>query len=196
MRTAPSSSGRVAAVVLAAGGGTRFSGDAHKLRTVVRGKPVVTWAVESAVAAQLDGALVVTGAVDLDDLLPTGSAVAVVRNERWADGQATSLHCAIAWADERGYDAVVVGLADQPFVPADAWRAVAAVDDSPIAVATYGGRRRNPVKLHRDVWPLLPASGDEGARRVIAGNPDLVREVACDGDPADVDTVEDLEAWS
>lgn len=183
-------------MVLAAGGGTRFAGDAHKLRTVVRGRPIVTWAVESAVAAALDATVVVTGAVDVGDLLPAGSAVAVVRNERWEEGQATSLQCAIGWAGERAYDAVVVGLADQPFVSPDAWRAVAAVDDRPIAVATYGGRRRNPVKLRRDVWPLLPVSGDEGARRVIAGNPDLVREVACDGDPADVDTVEDLEAWS
>jgi CTP:molybdopterin cytidylyltransferase MocA len=184
------------AVVLAAGGGTRFAGDVHKLRTVVRGKPIVTWAVESALAARLDATLVVTGAVDIGDLLPVGSVADVVHNERWAEGQATSLQCAIAWADERGYDAVVVGLGDQPFVSVDAWRAVAAADDRPIAVAAYGGRRRNPVKLHRDVWPLLPVSGDEGARRVIAGNPDLVREVACDGDPADVDTVEDLEAWS
>jgi CTP:molybdopterin cytidylyltransferase MocA len=186
----------IAAVVLAAGGGTRFAGDAHKLRTVVRGKPIVTWAVESAVAAGLDTTVVVTGAVDLDELLPVGGSIHVVRNERWAEGQATSLQRAIAWADERGGDAVVVGLADQPFVSAEAWRAVAAVDDRPIAVATYGGKRRNPVKLHREVWPLLPVSGDEGARRVIAGNPNLVREVACGGDPADVDTVEDLEAWS
>jgi CTP:molybdopterin cytidylyltransferase MocA len=183
------------AVVLAAGSGSRFAADGHKLRTVVRGKPIVTWAVETAVAAGLDATLVVTGAVDLDDVVPGGD-VDVVRNERWAEGQATSLQCAIAWADERGCDAVVVGLADQPFVSADAWRAVAAVDDRPIAVATYDSKRRNPVKLHRDVWPLLPVSGDEGARRVIAGNPDLVREVACGGDPGDVDTVEDLEAWS
>ena len=90
----------------------------------------------------------------------------------------------------------MVGLGDQPCVGAGAWRAVAAVTDRPIAVASYGGERRNPVKLHRDVWSPLPMAGDEGARHVIAANPDLVREVACDGDPVDVDTVEDLEAWS
>lgn len=183
----------IAAVVLAAGGGARFVADEHKLRALVRGKPVVTWVVESALAAQLDATAIVVGAVDLDDLVPAG--VDVVRNERWADGQATSLQRAIEWAGARGADAVVVGLADQPFVTMDAWRAVAACD-APIAVATYAGARRNPVKLRRDVWPLLPATGDEGARRVIAGNPQLVTEVACAGDPVDVDTVEDLEAWS
>lgn len=179
--------------MLAAGAGVRFAGGDHKLRTAVRGKAILTWAVESALAARLDATIVVAGAVDVADLVPSGAIV--VTNDRWAEGQATSLQCAIGWAGEHGFDAVVVGLGDQPFVTPGAWRAVAAAD-APIAVATYGGQRRNPVKLHRDVWPLLPTSGDEGARRVVAGNAELVREVACDGDPGDVDTVEDLEAWN
>ncbi len=119
----------------------------------------------------------------------------MLTNPHWAEGQATSLRTAIAYADGAGHDAVVVGLGDQPLVPATAWAAVAAAA-WPIAVASYDGKRRNPVKLSREVWPLLPEEGDEGARVVMRERPGLVGAVACGGDPADVDTVEDLEQWS
>jgi molybdenum cofactor cytidylyltransferase/nicotine blue oxidoreductase len=46
------------------------------------------------------------------------------------------------------------------------------------------------------MWPLLPSLGDEGARSLLWERNDLVVRVPCAGDPADVDTVEDLERWS
>jgi molybdenum cofactor cytidylyltransferase len=179
--------------VLAAGGGTRFDGDGHKLRAALRGKPVVEWALAAAFEAGLDATAVVVGAVDLAGIVPAG--VEVIASPDWADGIARSLQAGVSWARATGHEAVVVGLGDQPFVTAAAWRAVAAVD-APIAVATYAGRRGNPVRLASSVWPLLPVDGDDGARALMRERPDLVREVACAGDPADIDTREDLEHWS
>jgi CTP:molybdopterin cytidylyltransferase MocA len=182
-----------AAIVLAAGAGRRWEGATHKLLAPFRGRPLVVWAVDHALAAGLDETVVVTGAADLATVLPAG--VRLVRNDEWEQGQAGSVQAGIGYARNAGHSAVVIGLADQPLVSPAAWRAVAG-GDRPIVVATYAGRRGNPVRLAATVWDLLPVAGDVGARALMAAQPALVGEVACDGDPADVDTVEDLERWS
>ncbi len=183
----------VAAVVLAAGGGSRFVDDTPKLLAPWRGRPLAGWALEAAAAAGIGPLWVVTGAVDLDGVLPPGAEV--LPNRRWAEGQATSLAVALDAARGAGLAAVVVGLADQPMVPAEAWRRVAA-QPAAIAVATYEGKRRNPVRLSASMWEEVPSDGDEGARQVMRRRPELVVEVACLGDPVDIDTVEDLARWS
>lgn len=181
------------AIVLAAGAGSRFHGPTHKLLTPVDGTPIARRAVDAARRAGIGQVVVVTGAVDpLGDDVPDG--VTVVHHPGWAAGQATSLQVGLDAARRLGATAVVVGLADQPFVTAEAWRAVAS-STSPIAVATYDGHRRNPVRLAAEVWPLVPTSGDVGARSVIGMRPDLVEEVPCSGSPDDIDTWEDLDSW-
>ena len=182
-----------AGVLLAAGAGSRFGGPDHKLLTVVHGRPLVQHALENMARSRLTPLLVVTGAVDLAAVVPGDMATVV--NESWADGLASSLAVATRWAIDHDLDAIVVGLGDQPGITPDAWRAVAAATATPVAVATYGGRRRHPVRLARRVWDQLPTTGDQGARVVMAGSPALVTEVACEGDPTDVDTLEDLNRW-
>jgi molybdenum cofactor cytidylyltransferase len=181
-----------AAVLLAAGGGTRFVGATHKLLAVIDGQTVVDRAIGAALDAAIGPLYVVTGAVDVD--VPSGSVA--VSNPRWADGIASSLAAGIGAASADGHDAVVVGLGDQPSVAPEAWRLVAAATGTPIAVATYDGCRGNPVRLAAEVWPLLPAAGDEGARAVFGGRGHLLTEVPCPGSAADVDTLEDLRRWS
>lgn len=186
------------AVLLAAGAGIRFAGDTHKLRAPLDGRPVLSHALDALVGSGLE-ALVVTGAADVDDLVPDG--VQILRNDRWAEGQATSVQLGIDEARRRGHDAVVVGLGDQPFVGAAAWRAVADADGE-LAVATYAGRRGHPVRLGAAVWDLLPTVGDEVGRALMRSRPQLVLEIPCDAghtsadETADIDTLEDLRRWS
>ncbi|NDC99984.1 hypothetical protein EB083_04495 [bacterium] len=90
---------------------------------------------------------------------------------------------------------MVVGLADQPAVKPASWRRVAN-SLSPIAVATYNGVRGNPVRLHAELWPLLPTTGDEGARNLFKSHKDLLEEVACDGSAQDLDTTNDIDVLS
>ncbi|MGH1504909.1 MAG: nucleotidyltransferase family protein [Acidimicrobiales bacterium] len=183
----------VAAAVLAAGGGTRFEGPTHKLLAPLRDKPVVQWAIESALAAGFDTVYVAHGAVDLSEVVPGG--VTLVEVPDWHDGQARSLAAVVARAEADRHDAIVVGLGDQPLVGPAAWRTVGA-GRGQIVTASFDGDRRPPVKLEAAVWPLLDGVGDEGARGLMRSRPDLVREVRCIGNPFDIDRLEDLATWS
>ena len=189
----PRSRQGVAAVVLAAGAGTRFDGDGHKLLAPVGGVPLVRLAVDAARAADFAETVVVMGAVDLLAALPPD--VTVLRNEDWAEGQATSLQVAVAYAGSVGHRAVVFGLGDQPGVPASAWAAVGS-EDHDLVAASFDGRLRPPVKVGAALWSHLPLTGDEGGRTLIRRHPDLVRALPCEGNPDDIDTVEDLAAWN
>lgn len=186
------------AVLLAAGAGSRYSGHGHKLDAELHGSTIAEHAVRAALDSEIGPIVVVTGAnrpslASLRSEIDAGT-ISILPNPDWADGQSTSLQAAVADARSRHAHAIVVGLADQPFVRPDAWRSVAA-SRSPIAVAEYDGRPRNPVRLHHSVWPLLPTSGDHGARHLIRLRPELVERVPCQGSDADIDTLEDLRTW-
>jgi CTP:molybdopterin cytidylyltransferase MocA len=184
----------VSAIVLAAGGGSRFGGG--KLLAKLGGQPIIEAVLDNLREAPVDEIIVVVGA-DAERLREVCEryGVRIVANEEWERGQSTSV---LAGLRASGGRAAVVLLGDQPFVGADAVeRLVAAfAEGTKVAVATYGGKRRNPVLFSREVWPLLEAelAGDEGARSVLRRHPELVVEVPCEGvgDPADVDTREDL----
>ncbi len=189
-----------AAVILAAGAGRRFNVEdpdaapGAKLLAAVRGRPLISWALGPVLAAGFDEVVVVEGAADLSDVIPEG--VTLLRNEAWSRGQATSLAVGLDWCRQRGHASAVIGLGDVPGLTADAWRAVAAAPEGPIVFATYAGRRGHPVRLDAEVWSRLAISGDEGARGLARAHPELVREVACLGEPVDVDTRADLQRWT
>jgi molybdenum cofactor cytidylyltransferase len=186
----------VSAIVLAAGGGSRFGGG--KLLARLGGQPIIEAVLDNLREAPVDEVIVVVGA-DAERLREVCERYGVrsVANEEWERGQSTSVLAGLRACDKKSRAAVIL-LGDQPFVGADAVeRLVAAfAEGANVAVATYGGKRRNPVLFSREVWPLLEAelAGDEGARSVLRRHPELVVEVPCEGvgDPTDVDTREDL----
>lgn len=185
-------------VLLAAGEGSRFTGPVHKLRADLAGTPVVVRSLEAMLHSGIGACAVVTGAVPLGDLL---QGVTEIVNPAWKTGQRSSVLAAIAHARKVGVDAVVFALGDQPFLTPEAWRLVAR-DDSPLAVATYDGVRAHPVRIHRSLWDEFeamtpgPDGADAGVRTLMRLHPELVHEVACKGNPADIDTPEDLARWT
>ena len=185
----------VAIAVLAAGRGSRLGGDVPKPIVELRGRPLVSWALDAATGSGLHPVVLVVGhhGGAVAQVAPEG--VVVVRSHRWRRGIARSLRAALEalepWAE---VGAVAVGLADQPLVGADAYRRLADAyrAGASVAVATYHGRRRNPVLLTRTMWAKArELDGDEGARVLMD---DEAVEVDCTdtGSAADVDTLDDL----
>ena len=186
----------VSAILLAAGAGSRFGGG--KLLAKLNDMPLAEHSLLALEASPVDETIVVVGA-DAERLRevcePYG--VRVVENPDWAEGMSTSVRAGLRSLRPE-VRAVLILLADQPLVGAGAvGRLVEAFEaGAKVAVATYGGEPRNPVLFSRGVWPPLEAQlwGDEGARAFLRRHPELVTRVRCDetGDPADVDTAEDL----
>ena len=126
---------RTVAVLLAAGAGSRFHDVRHKLLAELDGPghSVLAQSLGRLIDAKIGPIVVVTGALSHDDLandavladLLDHPDVTTLHNPDWAAGQSTSVRIGIDAAAALHADAVVVGLADQPFVTADAWRRIA-----------------------------------------------------------------------
>jgi len=189
----------VAGVLLAAGQGSRFG--RPKALVELDGETLAERGVTLLRAGGTDPVLIVTGAAQVE-LRPEHQARTVYNGE-WRTGMGSSLRAALRALTELEADpeigAVVVALADQPLVGAEAvGRLIAAYRaGAGVAVAAYGGKPRNPVLLAREHWPevIATATGDQGARAFLRARPELVTLVECGdtGRPDDIDTPADLE---
>jgi CTP:molybdopterin cytidylyltransferase MocA len=189
----------VAGVLLAAGEGSRFG--RPKALVELDGQTLAERGVALLRAGGTDPVLIVTGAAQVE-LRPEHQARTVYNGE-WRTGMGSSLRAALRALTELEagpeVGAVVVALADQPLVGAEAvGRLIAAYQaGAGVAVAAYGGKPRNPVLLAREHWPevIATATGDQGARAFLRARPELVTLVECGdtGRPDDIDTPADLE---
>jgi CTP:molybdopterin cytidylyltransferase MocA/SAM-dependent methyltransferase len=190
---------RIAAIVLAAGAGSRFGGG--KLLARLEGRPILQHVLERLEAAGLEEVIVVVGAdaEAVQDTIDPGGARLVV-NPTPDEGLSSSLKVGIeALSDDA--EAALITLGDQPLLPPRAVRALIDAEarpDRPIVVPVYGNDAgRNPVLLRRDAFPLVgQTSGDRGLGPLLDAHPELVDEIAIrvEGGNPDVDTREDLVA--
>jgi molybdenum cofactor cytidylyltransferase len=191
---------RVAALILAAGRGTRMGGP-NKLMQEVGGKPMLAHSIEAAKASDAWAVLGVTGhEAAASAALFDAHGVTHVHNADYSAGLSSSLRVAIANLPSE-VDAAIVLLGDMPQVtPAMIDTLIAAYDPingAGIVVPTVKGKRGNPVLWGQAYFEALRmVQGDVGGRGLIGTHEEAVFEVEMN-DPAifrDIDTPEALAA--
>ncbi len=161
--------GRVAGVVLAAGGSRRMG----KVKQLIlwKGKPLVWHVVSAALESGLTSIVVVLGAeADAVRAVLNGMQVEFVVNPDWDHGQSTSVRS--------GLDAVIGNVEGAMFLLADMPKIHARLLDSlieyhrrtltPIIAPRAGGRWGNPVLFDKTTFEgLAQLSGDRGGRTLF-----------------------------
>ena len=191
---------RTAAVVLAAGGSTRFG--SPKQLAHWQGQTFLERAVEAALASQARPVIVVLGAeVEQSRALLRGKPVEVVINENWAAGQSSSMRAGLA-ALPANVSSAVFQLVDLPGLTSatiDALIRRYQQTLAPLVWPEFEGQRGNPVLFDQALFTeLRQVSGDVGGRPLLkAYEAQAEKVVVADrGILLDVDRVEDLEGYS
>lgn len=186
---------RIAGIVLAAGGSSRF-GEPKQLLDWF-GEPLVKFIAEKVRAAGCDPVVVVTGA-DHDSVSRALEEIPVkiICNTAWQEGQSSSVRAAVqSLSNDVG--AAIFHLVDQPLIPADlitALRKKHAKQPGSIIMPVIDGKPANPVLFDRRVFgDLEKLEGDVGGRAIF--NRYETTKIPWD-DPdsqMDVDTPEDYQ---
>lgn len=184
----------VTAIVLAAGGSTRF-GSPKQLHQH-NGESLIQRAIKAATDAGADPVIVVLGAGAETIKHAIGSSQArVVVNENWNTGLASSLSAGMNAVDAT-CDGILVTLPDQPLVDATALRMLVAAFDPEhrIVASSYGDAIGVPAVFgieHRE--SLAGLSGDAGAGHWIRERMGEVTIVQLERAALDVDTLLDAQ---
>lgn len=195
-------SSAVWAILLAAGGSTRF-GSGNKLLAEISGTPLVRHAAGQLTASRAGGVVAVTGFEgERVERALDGLDMRRVHNADFAEGIAASIRCGITALPENAGGALIC-LADMPgTTPALVDTLIAAFEEAGADRIVYpvrgDGGQANPV-----LWPrrffgeLARLTGDTGAKALIRAHADATVSVEIGDESrfADIDTADDLTAW-
>ena len=191
---------RTAAVIQAAGKGSRFHSDQYKLLTPVDGVPLIERTLEPVLRAGFDEVVVVIGfhAEEMRKVL-VDYPVRIVENKNWESGQSTSLSTGVK-AVSGSSDRACLLLGDQPFLRAETLRELMAESDAhpeEIIVPFRNGKRGNPILVPSRFYDLLLelTKGDMGGKQLLKTVGYRELSVEDPGILRDIDTVEELKNY-
>ena len=180
----------VAIAILAAGNARRFGSD--KLMAELDGAPLGMHAARA--LAQVDAGAHFAVCQPDAAIAPhyTDLGYTVVDNANADLGLSGSLHLAVAAAAQTAAQALLIALADMPFVQASHVQALIAACDGDVIQSSVGNQSMPPAIFPRSMWPLLlETRGDAGARQILMNARTLT---APTGSLHDIDTPDDLAA--
>jgi molybdenum cofactor cytidylyltransferase len=189
---------KVAAVLLAAGGSTRFG--QPKQLAIFRGEPFVKRMVAAANDAGCVPIVVVVGAdaAQITSAL-AGLSVSIAEHPNWSNGLGSSIAVGVEHAANTAADlnAVILLTCDQPFVNAAALRHLIQLHretGKPIVASAYAGTLGIPALFDRSyLSDLLQTTGDRGAKEIILRGRHDVAPFNFPAAAIDIDTAADYE---
>lgn len=185
---------RPVVVVLAAGRGSRFRGEHHKLEQTINGVAMLGHVLRHALASLLPLVVVTTEAIAPLARRTVASRDVLVLDGDMPIGMGHSIAAGVAARPHASGWLVLPG--DMPLVRPSTLLAVASAlaTHRTVVVAHHRGRRGHPVGFGAELYSeLIALDGDDGARRLLARYPMHEVEVADPGVLVDVDTRADLE---
>lgn len=183
---------RIAAIVLAAGGSSRF-GTPKQLHQYA-GEPLIGRATSAALDAGANEAIVVLGS-DANDVAKPLDGVLHVRtviNENWRTGLASSIRVGLLAITDA--DGVLITLADQPLVDSAALKKlIGRFDDNHRIIASgYDDTTGVPAIFGKEyIDELKTLTGDHGAGKWIQSRISEVTIVPLEAAAIDIDTPAD-----
>ena len=196
-RGGPGMSG-VAAILLAAGESCRM-GPRNKMTLPVAGVPLLRRIASTLVNSEVGEIVAVLGYEEQTArALLAELPLRLVTNERYREGQMTSVHCGLE-ALREPCKGIMVCLSDQPLLRVeDIDCLVHAFEQQPpgsVLIPAWQGRRGNPVILAHEHRDAILAGGPVGCRQYIDAHPQLVAWQEMDNDHVvfDLDTPEDYQ---
>lgn len=180
----------VAIVLLAAGNARRFGAD--KLMADFEGAPLGARAAHELVSIAASAHFAVCQPDALIAAHYQRLGFDIVENPNPGIGLSGSLHLAVEAALRTDAQALLIALADMPFVQATHVEALMAACTVNVVASFDGHQPMPPAIFPRSHWPdLLATVGDAGARHILAGAEKLTAPA---GTLCDIDTADDLAA--